>query len=144
MAPRFRHAGRVTADGPIIEVRIGHGESVRRALGGSGLGDPTVVVPALIDTGAMGTYLDGRVIDDIGLRAVQAPFEVQVAVGAPQLWDAYEFRVILGDAYELNVVGARLDEFALPGTRCILGRDVLKRGRLAYDGRRSTYVLELD
>ncbi len=134
----------MTADGPIIHVRIGHGESVRRALAGTGLGDPAITVPALIDTGAMGTYLDGGVVDAIGLRAARAPFEVQVAVGAPQLWDAYEFRLIFGASYEVNVFGVRLDDFAFPRTRCIIGRDVLKRGHLAYSGRTSTYVLELD
>lgn len=144
MAPRFRHRGRVTADGPLIRVRIGHGESVRRALSGTGLADPTIEVPALIDTGAMGTYLDGTVIDAIGLRAARAAFEVQTAVGAPHLWDAYEVRVIFGEGYELNVFGARLDEYALPGTRCILGRDILRRRHLAYSGRTNSYVLELD
>lgn len=144
MAPRFRHAGRVTADGPILPVRIGHGESVRQALAGTGLLDRTVVVPALIDTGAMGTFIDGKVVDELGLRAARAPFEVQVAVGASQLWHGYEFRVIFSAACEVNVLGARLDDFALPGTRCILGRDILRRGSLVYSGRTSSYVLELE
>ena len=144
MEPRFRHAGRVTVHGPLIQVRIGHGESVRRALTGTGLGEPTVAVPALIDTGAMGTYLDGNVVDAIGLRAARAQFEVRVAVGPPQFWDAYEFRRMFGASYEVNVFGARLDGFALPGTKCIIGRDVLKRGHFAYSGRTNSYLLELD
>ena len=117
---------------------------MRGALAGTGLGDPTVSVAALIDTGATGTFLDGKVIDAIGLRAAHAPFEVQVAVGAPQLWDGYEFRLIFGASHEVNVFGARLDDFVFPGTRCILGRDVLSRGHLAYSGRTNSYVLELD
>ncbi len=111
---------------------------------GTGLSDPTLLVAALIDTGADGTFIDGTVIDKLGLKRSGAPFEVRLAAGSPQRWDAYDFRVIFNNDHEINVTGARLDSWAFPGTRCILGRNILDQGHFTYDGRGKAFTFEVD
>lgn len=125
------------SNGPKIRISIGHPEreieAAKRA--GRQLKPPRVIM-AMIDTGASVTVINNEVAITCGLRPT-APTQVSV-VGT--IIDANEFiaavRFIDHDLRgfdPLRVVGSSLPR--QEGIACLLGRDVLERWALYYDGR---------
>lgn len=126
--------------GPKIRVTIGHPKAELRAAGQSGikLKDPFTVT-ALIDTGAARTVINPQLVETCGLRRTG---EAQIA-SAGHVTKRNEFAgAIQFPDHELtsfdpiSLVACPLPE---QDVACLLGRDVLERWNLVYDGR-SGYV----
>jgi len=136
---QFDHAGR-----PTLELYVG----VSAAEAEFRPHCPPVPVRALVDTGASKTNIVRWVCDRLGLSPVsQVPVHTASTGLTPLLADVYAVEISLGGAMtelatDLDVVAA--EELSGSGVDALLGRDILERGLLIYDGleRRFTLVIE--
>lgn len=126
--------------GPKIKVTIGHPRSVLRAAQqtGTNLKQPFTVT-ALIDTGAARTVINPQLAETCGLRRTG---ETQIS-SAGHLAKRHEFAGAIQFPDQdltpfdpISLVACPLPE---QDVSCLLGRDVLERWNLVYDGR-SGYV----
>jgi predicted aspartyl protease len=136
----FDHAGR-----PTLELYVG----VSAAEAEFRPPYPPVPVRALVDTGASKTNIVRWVFDRLGLSPVsQVPVHTASTGLTPLLADVYAVEISLGGAMtgllatDLDVVAA--EELSGSGVEALLGRDILGRGLLIYDGleRRLTLAIE--
>lgn len=132
--------------GAVTRVRLHWGQKRLRARHAAGLAVPQPVeVDALLDTGAQNTCVEPAVVTRLGL-----PFATGGLVNMPAtggLAVAYSHMASLtvlhpaGDHlvfHNLLVLATPLNTF---GFEVLLGRDVLSRCRLVYDGRAGTFAL---
>ncbi|MGA7498786.1 MAG: retroviral-like aspartic protease family protein [Isosphaeraceae bacterium] len=103
----------------------------------------------MVDTGASKTNIVRWVFDRLGLSPVsQVPVHTASTGLTPLLADVYAVEISLGGAMtgllatDLDVVAA--EELSGSGVEALLGRDILGRGLLIYDGleRRLTLAIE--
>jgi Aspartyl protease len=133
--------GNVRANGAIIHVAVGPSATQAKLL--EQAGRPPVLpilIQALVDTGARSTYVDFTVASDLGLTPT-GESEVNSVTSGPQPALALTYDVqlqLVGPgpphliaATNLRVVALDLREF---GVRLLLGRDVLARCLLIYNG----------
>jgi predicted aspartyl protease len=112
---------------------------------------PPVPVPvrALVDTGASKTNIGRWVFDRLGLSPVgQVPVHTASTGLTPLLADVYAVEISLGGAMtgllatDLDVVAA--EELSGSGVEALLGRDILGRGLLIYDGLERRFTLAIE
>jgi hypothetical protein len=98
-------------------------------------------VSALVDTGASQTHVEKAVLDDFGLAPVgQTHVHTSTTGDAPILADTYAVLLFHGEAggdenvmaWNLPVIAA--EDLSRLGVQALLGRDVLARCLLVYDG----------
>jgi hypothetical protein len=108
-----------------------------------------VHVHALVDTGASKTNIVRWVLDRLELSPVSQVSVHTASTGlTPLLANAYAVEIWLGGAItgllatDLEVIAA--EELSGSGVQALLGRDILGRGLLVYDGlgRRFTLATE--
>jgi len=100
-----------------------------------------LAVSALIDTGAAATVITPETAKMLGLRSVGA-----ISVHTPTTIDPVECRqfhinfYLAGNFAIENILAI---EAPLTGQafRCLIGRDILSRGALAYDGVNNRFAL---
>ena len=138
--PNF--SGSLGPDGPMLDVLV------------SSVGSPTPFRgKALIDTGASHTFVDRKLAEDQGyLRAfVPQGFRVSTAGGVMDDPRRYYCRLeILGkeNYVYLKDMGSFVSQDPpLPGVLephvILIGRDLLDKGKLVYDGLNGTFSLDL-
>jgi hypothetical protein len=122
-------------DGPILTVEIATPLPERElALGGTSELPPVLLVKALIDTGAAVTAINPKIVDNCQLRYI-GPARISV-VG--NLLDCRSF------AASMQFPGTGIPAIPIMEMRdatiihrqysCLIGRDVLRRWKLIYDG----------
>lgn len=131
---RYPSPRQLTYAGPVVDVTIASGRT----------GAPVIKGKALIDTGASVTFVTREVIEQAGLPILRT---------TPPI---YFSTVNSDDSQRSPVYAAQISVVGLPEaqiTRCyraesvpgnaiaLLGRDLLRRGTLLYDGPRGTITL---
>lgn len=111
--------------------------------------DPALRLPStirtngLIDTGAEMTVISEASIRGMGLEPIRTTYLAGVGSEDHQV-PVFAVSLVIGPpdarapAIEMSVAGAKLS-----GPTCLLGRDILDRGGLIWDGRRSRFRLVL-
>jgi hypothetical protein len=110
---------------------------------------PAVPVRALVDTEASKTNIVRWVFDRLGLSPVgRVPIHTASTGLTPLLADVYAVEISLGGeksgllATDLDVVAA--EELSGLGVEALLGRDILGRGLLVYDGLEGRFTLAIE
>jgi hypothetical protein len=124
--------------GPLIQV----GVRVGAFFAAAGYGSAPRTYTALIDTGASSTAIGSRVVGDVRPQLTGAAPVGRA--GATSTADVYDIGIKLehhlqpGTWYELPVV-----EFApaTPGVDVLIGRDLLKKVTMLYDGANGKVVM---
>ena len=137
---RLDHAGRPTVD---LYVGVSTAEAEFRP------SCPAVLVRALVDTGASKTNIVRWVFDRLGISPVSQVLIHTASTGStPSLADVYAVEISLGGekagllAADLDVVAA--EELSGSGVEALLGRDILGRGLLIYDGLEGRFTLAIE
>ena len=142
---RLREA--IDLDGAVVRVRIEIGMADEAYLTGSKLAIPkSYITTALLDTGASCTAVDPIVIGQLGLQPrgflpVLAPRQTKSGIVL-----LYDIRLTIGyPAFKrprlaVQVVGVAP---ATPTVSVLIGRDILDRCTLLYDGPGKTFTLWL-
>jgi len=112
----YRFDARWQPPAPVVPVHVG----------GIGAHDPAVLVPMLVDTGADCTLISERLAESLRLPLVDRVI-IQGVGGPPEPVPVYAARLRLGARRML----ARVVAF---GDEALLGRDVLNRLQLGWDG----------
>lgn len=103
----------------------------------------TVAVRLRIDTGAVMAILDPRVIRPLGLTPIGMQ-RIQGVTGASQTVPIYRVTLDLGARGQLTDV--QVAALALPARAAVdglFGDNLLRRGRLIYDGPAGTWSFEV-
>lgn len=108
----------------------------------------TIRTAAIVDTGSEMTIIDPSIAADLALAPIRTmPMRVVDDDGASERQaPVYAIRLTIGDPpltaapIEISVLGARI-----VGAQCLIGRDLLQRGGLAWYGdiRRFQLVLPI-
>ncbi|MFL5244532.1 MAG: retropepsin-like aspartic protease [Gemmataceae bacterium] len=144
--------GLITADGPIIEIFIGPSTPRAAALKAAGQQAPNPVpARALIDTGASGTVIDKRVIQKLGLAPTGSVAMHTPSTGsAPQICYQYDVAIWfiqpqMQPRFHLMSMTIPVIEsdFSAHSIQALVGRDLLSRCMLFYNGSTSTFAVLL-
>lgn len=127
--------GQLQQDGPCIKIRISAAEDDVSEAESLGLEYRTLEVSALIDTAASRTVINPQVADTCKLKHTSFQY-VSAAGSEPRLYREYAATISFPDS---GLASLRLmPVIACPLTKqpisCLLGRDILPRWKLAYDG----------
>ena len=126
--------------GPILQIFIGPSREIVAALGRDAAAAP-VSVSALIDTGAAVTVITPDTATLLGLRSVGiTPIHTPTTIDPVQ---CREFHVNVYLSSTVVVENVLAVEAPLTGQpfQCLIGRDILSRGVLVYDGVNSHFSL---
>ncbi|MEO8382517.1 MAG: retroviral-like aspartic protease family protein [Acidobacteriota bacterium] len=126
--------------GPILQVFIGPSRELIVAYGTEAVASP-IPVSALVDTGAAATVITAETAALLGLRSVGA-----VSIHTPTTIDPVlcrQFHVNVHFSPVFAVENIVVIEAPLTGQffQCLIGRDVLSRGVLTYDGARNRFSI---
>jgi predicted aspartyl protease len=126
-------------NGPRIQVRIGHSEMeyAQSRLFGVELPEP-LVVKGLIDTGASITVINPKVAESRQLR--QTGFTILSAAGSQAKYPEYVASMSFPGSGLRGFDLIRVVACQLPSQpiACLLGRDILRRWLLTYNGKSAT------
>lgn len=136
------------ADGPMVMAFVSISLGRHKALteGAQPLPQP-VKIHALIDTGASCTCVDPQVLTDLGLSPTGSTPVVTVG-GTPEDRDQYDVGLAIPGAsqddaflvfHTIPVIAAPL--FAVQGFHALIGRDILGRCVLNYNGSLQQFTL---
>ena len=110
---------------------------------------PAIPVRALVDTGASKTNIVKWVLDRLEISPVGQVLIHTASTGStPSLADVYAVDISLGGektgllATNLDVVSA--EDLSGSGVEALLGRDILGRGLLVYDGLEGRFSLAIE
>lgn len=136
-------------EGPVVRVRVHYSraELMRRHRGGTAAPQP-VDVNALIDTGAESSCVDEAIVRRLGLLSYGPGLTNAPAIGGLYATADYDCSISVlhpsGDRNH-NLVAPNLVVTMLPlatlGYDALIGRDVLARCVLLYDGMAGTFRL---
>ena len=132
--PLPANPGLLIGTGPLVPVQIEVPEALAKLLADAGkAAPPPATGMALIDTGATASVVDVSLVDSLGVNPV-GTVKVGTA-GGPVTQPVFPIRIQLqGPAFTFDfsrVTGAPLKEM---GIVALLGRDVLAKMLLVYDG----------
>jgi len=97
------------------------------------------VTQAMLDTGSTVTSVDRRILEDIGAPQIGAA-TIQTVMGS-QTVPVYGAAIFAGDVQlNMGLPGVIGDDLP-PPVQCLVGRDVLGRYQLVYDGREGVWAL---
>ena len=125
--------------GPTLEVRVGFDISFWRALATDNAGVaqpviPSVVFPALVDTGATDSCIDDSLAEQLQLPIVdEIPIVGVGGAHQAQVYLAQIYIPALRIGYSGQVLGAQLSDGGQVH-RVLIGRDLLQHLHLVYDG----------
>jgi len=121
------------ASGPVIQVFIGPSRELIAAIGAAAT-SPPLPVSALVDTGAASTVITpetARILQlrTVGIIRVHTPTTVE-----PVLCRQFYVNINFTNAFAIEDVLAIEAPLTGQAIQCLIGRDVLSRGVLAYSG----------
>jgi hypothetical protein len=141
--------GPIEGDGAIVDVVFGwSAAAVRKLRAGLRPIPPRVAGRALLDTGAEVTCLDASLIRSLGLAPVGPIFANLPAIGGVGVSLQFEAAVtilhpggIASDHLAVSDVAVLEAPLSVLGYQALIGRDVLARCRLLYDGLANQFDL---
>lgn len=137
------------AAGPVISALVHVSEGRQTALQSQGQAIPVPrVIRALVDTGASFTSIEPEVLQALGLTPTGTADIVTPSTGAtPHTTDTYDVDLVIPKSPQepplkianLRVAASQL--FLAQGIHALIGRDVLTRCILVYNGERGEFCL---
>lgn len=132
--------------GPILPFVVGVSQQREQALKASGLPvPPKFQIQGLVDTGASATCIDPGVVRQLGLTPTGQVSIITPSTGAtPHSCLTYDIcLILLGPSLSLGlgVLPVSEAQLAHQGFQALIGRDVLRRCLLVYDGNKNTFTL---
>ncbi|MEO8388942.1 MAG: aspartyl protease family protein [Polaromonas sp.] len=108
---------------------------------------PAVFATFIVDTGADRTLVDEQIARTLGLIAVnQKPVITSESKGIPQICDIYAISIEVRNGgsppWRMSTVAATGRPLMDDARHGVLGRDVLDRVKLVYDGPRQTFTID--
>lgn len=133
---------RLRKDGPTVEVRVEPILDAQRLMRADGDEVPSILIRALVDTGASGTLVQTSVIKRLGLEWIGTVLLTTPSTTKPLERYEYRVRVVLSEsiAFETDVVEAPL---VGQKVQCLIGRDILEYVVFTYDGPNSRFSITL-
>ena len=134
--------------GPLVDVEIGVTTLLRATLIRNGLSPPpSVRVAMLVDTGASHTFIAAHQLASLNLSPIDSlPYHTASTEGVAAQCDVYPVSLTLGSLADQNL--CRWDPFEIMATTFIdrqhhglLGRDVLSKVQLEWNGRTGLLVM---
>src|SRR5262249_14218853 len=129
------------ASGPKLQVVIGASREIISVFGASAA--PTVSVVALIDTGAESTVLDRDTVARLALRSVGMVTSHTPTTIEPVKCRQFHINMYFSHESAVENVLAIEAPFAGRPFQCLIGRDVLSKATLLYEGRVNRFSLTL-
>ena len=129
-------------DGPILEVRVEPVLDAQKVMQDDGDEVPSVLLKALIDTGASGTLVQTSVVEGMGLSPFDTALLSTPSTTEPLRRRLYRVRLIFSKtiAFETNVVEGPLIG---QNVQCLIGRDILEEVFFTYDGPNRKFSISL-
>lgn len=134
-------------DGPLIDFMVGVSQPHAEAMKAAGTAVPDAIhVRGLIDTGASSTAIDPEALKPLGLTpsgmaAVTTPSTGQTPVQRRQFDVSLVFVLANNYTYTIRALPIIECDALSPSYDALIGRDVLTRGLLHYDGYGGTFTL---
>lgn len=138
----------ITAEGPIINMVVATSEPRSRALRHAGLPIPEqLTIPAMLDTGASTTCISMVVVQALGLSPTGSALTHTPSTGlTPASVDMYDVAIAITNP-EVRVISMTLPVLGIDLSQqpieALIGRDVLSKCLLVYDGLRKTISLAM-
>jgi len=133
-------AADLVSNGPILQVFVGPSREVISTLGSAGVA-PAVSVSALIDTGAESTVLTPETTSRLALRSVGAVSIHTPTTQQPVMCRQFHVNVYFTHEFAVENILAIEAPFGGRPFQCLIGRDILSRATLVYDGRAQHFSL---
>ncbi len=135
-----------TTDGPLVEVFINASLPRLAALRNAGQAAPTPAkIRLLVDTGASSTCIDAKVMKQLGIAATgSVPIHTPSTGTVPQSCDLYDVGIVILDpihSHSIPIVPVIESDFSTQGIDGLLGRDILSKMLLIYDGKAGRFTL---
>jgi hypothetical protein len=132
--------------GPVVDVSVGISRKQQEDLAASGLDSPSpILISALVDTGASRTCVDSAVLKELGLVAKElVPVLTPSTAGQPHLTGYYAVSMSLLHpklTYSFYSVPVLESDFTGQGIGALIGRDLLAKCLLVYDGQAGVFTL---
>jgi predicted aspartyl protease len=138
----------IDVNGPCVRIAVGVSHQRRQALLNAGQRVPDVVLAqGLIDTGADCTAIDKSIVQKLGLVSTGTiGISTPSTVSAPHICNQYDVLLaIFMDKREVHIASLTMPVIEAPLAdlpyQALIGRDVLARGILTYDGQSGQLTL---
>lgn len=138
----------IQSSGPLVDLRVGISNGWRKQLWKKGIEPPPEVYATfLVDTGSDSSMVDEQIMRALGLIAVnQRPVLTSESKGVAQLCNVYDIslEIINGGAapWRITSVEANGRPLMSESVQGVLGRDVLNRVVLTYNGPAKVYSID--
>lgn len=142
--PTLRRIERTFPDlqqsGPLLDLTLEPTLETQALLQGEGQAIPVARLRALIDTGASGTIMQASLMAGFGLDPIGSVFAYTPSTTEPVVYSKYRVRLVFGNTFavETDVAEAPMGGQAI---QCLIGRDILQRAVLTYNGPKNRYTL---
>lgn len=132
----------LTRNGPTLEVRVEPILDVQEVLRAEGQPVPSATLLGMIDTGASGTLVEPNVFKPLNMKPFTFARLRTASTVQPLIRGQYRARIVLAQniAFEVDVVGGSLIG---QHVQCLIGRDILERVVLTYDGPRCRFSIKM-
>lgn len=132
--------------GPVLDLLVGPSVPRATALRRAGVAaPPQLSIRGLIDTGASGTCLDPTCVASLSLAPTgQVPIHTPSTAGKPEIYPQYDVSLVLLHPslhVTLPTVAVISTHLVNLGIHALIGRDVLSRCLLVYDGSAGQFSL---
>jgi predicted aspartyl protease len=121
------------ASGPVIQVFIGPSRELIAAIGAASVSSP-LPISALVDTGAASTVITPETARNLQLRAVGMIRVHTPTTVEPVLCRQFYVNINFTSTFAIEDILAIEAPLTGQAIQCLIGRDVLSRGVLAYSG----------
>ena len=133
-------AADLIANGPILQVFVGPSREIISAFGSAAVA-PAVSVSALIDTGAESTVLNPETAARLAVRSVGAVTIHTPTTSEPVMCRQFHVNIYFSHEFAVENILAIEAPFSGRPFQCLIGRDILSRATLIYDGRAQHFSL---
>jgi len=132
----------LSISGPFLQIAVGPSRELITAFVPLGvqLSSPQRVT-ALIDTGAFATVLSPEIVTALKIRPVGAASISTPSTTAPVQCDRYHINVYFDDGFVIENVFAVEAPMGGAQYQCLIGRDILRRATLLYNGPLNQFTL---
>jgi len=136
----------ISPGGPILDIQVGVSQARAQALQRAGRTVPNPIqIRGLVDTGASCTCIDPAVLQSLGLSPTGlVPMHTPSTGNQPHNMNLYDVSLILmHPALTLSLGNMAVGEsqLSIQGIQALIGRDVLRRCLLVYDGQTGIFTL---
>jgi hypothetical protein len=138
----------LTAAGPLLTVLVGISSPRATALQKAGIAPPQYVRGTfLLDTGASGTCLDPNFVSSLGLVSTgSVAIQTPSTAGTPVSCNQYDVSIFIPDqsgqgGFFLGALPVIETPLASQGIEGLIGRDVIDRCTLVYNGTANMFTL---